>query len=781
MKKRVIKIAALVVLFAAVLVISNVILNRGNDDQVVDMGDATLPRVSFMMGGQKINALSGYVDDMDIAAMRDTITPLESDGTLKMQIEKNDNQIREISYSVYSLDGTKTYDKGTLKSAESEDVTLKLGKSLGDKIQEAVLQVSLVIGEEKETRKVNFYTRIEKADDITASQCLTFAQDFHTKAFNKTDVDSLNIYLEPGDESDNTTYQTVNIHSDISHIQWGTMQPQLLGDVRWSIKESNSVYTSLLANYRVSCVDDAGENAVYDIKEFFRVRIAGTTIYLLDYNRDMQEVFSENRSVIDEDGILLGVTPLDVPYETNEKETIAAFVESRNLWMYNKSCNLAFAVYGYMNRGEHEGEVGVGIYYFDVERNLIQEKAFIPSKKSYAIAADELGKMVYYNHAEEQLYVLADGTLYQVDLKKNKQTTLAENLKEGQYAVSDDGHLMAYQSEGDKRGGTVIQVMNLSSLETNTVEAASGEKISPLGFVNGDFIYGKMKSEDAGKKASGESITPMYELEIRNSKNKKVASYSFVDKGIYISDILIDDNMVTLNRVEKSGDIYNVTSQEFITNNEERKDTAIKTEVYTTALMEKQMRITFAEGAGDKSVKVIRPNQLASKNELEMVLADNSESVKYYVYGVGELAGIYDKASYAIQKAQKISGVVISSDQKYVWEKGNRDLAYSIEDVALSKEGEETSLEACERYMKTYDAQKVDLTGCTLDQVLYVINRGCPVIALTSADHAILLTGYTKNDITYIDPENGESQTVSISEMEGMVSGSGNTFIGYIK
>ena len=34
MKKRVIKIAALVVLFAAVLVISNVILNRGNDDQV---------------------------------------------------------------------------------------------------------------------------------------------------------------------------------------------------------------------------------------------------------------------------------------------------------------------------------------------------------------------------------------------------------------------------------------------------------------------------------------------------------------------------------------------------------------------------------------------------------------------------------------------------------------------------------------------------------------------------------------------------------------------------
>ena len=109
--------------------------------------------------------MSGYVDDMDIAAMRDTITPLESDGTLKMQIEKNDNQIREISYSVYSLDGTETYDKGTLKSAERRRChKLKLGKSLGDKSRRQYFRFTLVIGEEKETRKVNFYTRIEKAD-----------------------------------------------------------------------------------------------------------------------------------------------------------------------------------------------------------------------------------------------------------------------------------------------------------------------------------------------------------------------------------------------------------------------------------------------------------------------------------------------------------------------------------------------------------------------------------------------------------------------------------------
>ncbi len=35
--------------------------------------------------------------------------------------------------------------------------------------------------------------------------------------------------------------------------------------------------------------------------------------------------------------------------------------------------------------------------------------------------------------------------------------------------------------------------------------------------------------------------------------------------------------------------------------------------------------------------------------------------------------------------------------------KGNRDLVYSIENVVVTKESGESSLEACERYMKSYE------------------------------------------------------------------------------
>ncbi len=813
MKKRVIKIGVLIIVFAAALVISSLVINRGSDDEIVDMGAPALPRISFTVDGRQVNILSGYVGDMEITAMRDTITPLESDGTLQMNLEADGNEISSIKYEVYSLDGGETYKTGELENVTPEEpMALELNDALGESVQEAVLKVILTVGEEE----ISYYTRIERPDEITAAGALEFAQDFHTKALEKSAAEELAVYLEPGEESDNSTYQTVNIHSDITHIQWGDLNPEVQGEVRWSIKESNSVYTSLLAKYQVSCEDDNGEVQMYDIKEFFRVRLSGDTVYLLDYNRDMQQVFNANLTVLDEDGIQFGIASNDIQYMTSDDDTIVAFVRERDLWLYDQdtdelsqvfsfsnqegqdersrndqhavriislddSGNMAFAVYGYMNRGIHEGEVGVGIYYFNIDSNAIEEKAFIPSTKSFAIAEDELGKMVYYNHEQEMLYVLADGMLYQINLKNDDQTVLAEDLEDGQYAVSDDGHLMAYQTGGSLYTASEVTVMNLENGDQNTIQASEGDAVRPLGFVNGDFIYGKISSDDAGTMVSGEEITPMYEIEIRNSNNEAMASYSFTDSGVYITDILVEGNMVTLNRVKKSGNVYQSTDQEFITNNEERSDSTIALESYTTERMQSQMRLTFENGIKDTEPKVLRPNELVSGEPLTITLGGGSEGVKYYVYGMGELEGIYDRAGYAIQEAEEISGVVISSDQAYIWEKGNRDLAYSTEAETFRRQDGESSLEACERYMEQYNAHQVDLTGCTLDQVLYVINKGCPMIALTNADHAILLTGYTRTDITYIDPDTGEEQTVGVGEMEKMVQGSGNTFIGYIQ
>ena len=385
-----------------------------------------------------MNALAGYVNEMDVTAMRDTITPLEANGTLQMQIEEFGNKITGVEYKVYSLNGEETYLEGKQKDISDETILLDLQKGLPDEVSEAVLEVILSMEEEQ----VHFYTRITRPDELSLKECLDFAQDFHAKTLEKSSQEELENYLETNAEGDNTTYQTVTIHSDADHVTWGNLSPQVVEEPEWSIKESNSVYTSLLAQYQVTCAGDTGEIETYDVREFFRIRYVQGEIYLLDYNRKMEQIFDANQKVLDQNGILLGIASSDISYETNSSGNIVSFVRNGNLWTYNakqnelaqvfsfsniegndarsrydqhniriisveKNGSTAFAVYGYMNRGAHEGEVGVDIYYYDIEKNVVQEKAFIPSTKSFAIAEEELGKMVYYNQDQNLSYILA--------------------------------------------------------------------------------------------------------------------------------------------------------------------------------------------------------------------------------------------------------------------------------------------------------------------------------------------------------------------------------------
>lgn len=659
MKKRIRKAGILLVVFVAAIFVSSLFMNSGVDDQIIDLGDPTLPRISFQKEGRTVNALAGYVNEMDVTAMRDTITPLEANGTLQMQIEEFGNKITGVEYKVYSLNGEETYLEGKQKDISDETILLDLQKGLPDEVSEAVLEVILSMEEEQ----VHFYTRITRPDELSLKECLDFAQDFHAKTLEKSSQEELENYLETNAEGDNTTYQTVTIHSDADHVTWGNLSPQVVEEPEWSIKESNSVYTSLLAQYQVTCAGDTGEIETYDVREFFRIRYVQGEIYLLDYNRKMEQIFDANQKVLDQNGILLGIASSDISYETNSSGNIVSFVRNGNLWTYNakqnelaqvfsfsniegndarsrydqhniriisveKNGSTAFAVYGYMNRGAHEGEVGVDIYYYDIEKNVVQEKAFIPSTKSFAIAEEELGKMVYYNQDQNLLYILAGGKFYKIDLTKDEQTVLAKNLEEGQYTVSADGHLIAYQTSGTINTAQEIKVLNLKTDEENAVAAKSGEAIRPLGFIGSDFVYGYLRQEDVGHTAAGGELFPMYELEIRNSENEVMKTYS-ADQ-IYISDVFIEENMMTLNRVVKSGETYTVTSQDYISSNEEKKTKSITLEAFSTDLKEKQMRLTYEKGISDTVPKILRPKQVVGKKPITITLNDKSKSEKYY-------------------------------------------------------------------------------------------------------------------------------------------------------
>ena len=45
--------------------------------------------------------------------------------------------------------------------------------------------------------------------------------------------------------------------------------------------------------------------------------------------------------------------------------------------------NVTFLVYGYMNRGRHEGCVGVTLYHYNAEQDALEERFFIPAADGY--------------------------------------------------------------------------------------------------------------------------------------------------------------------------------------------------------------------------------------------------------------------------------------------------------------------------------------------------------------------------------------------------------------
>lgn len=835
MKKRVITVVVLLLVFIAALTGFSIILNQGTDDMTADMGSAKLPVISFEESGYSVNPLAGYTQEMDIPTMRDQILPISVGTSVTADIQGYQGKIHSFKYEIMTLDGKDVLKSETI-SEVSNTVKLELGDSISDG-KEKVLRITLLTENEE---KIYYYMRVVRAAEFNVQQCLEFAEYFHKTAMEEGSIAELEDYYSTDGAPEGNGLQRVTLASDLKNIGWRDLKVQTVGDIIWEIKESNETYTSVMLKYQVKAGEEEKQGDFYHVTEFFKVRFLRGRASLESYERTMNEVFEGKEKNFSKNGVLLGLTDDNVSYVTNEKGDHISFVQEREVWHYDKEenrisllfsfadaenddirnykddhavrildmdgkGNTVFAVYGYMNRGEHEGQTGAAIYYYNIEDGYVQEKAFISSRNSGAIVQQRLSNLTYYNKTSNTLYAVFEGTLYRINLKTQEKEVIQEHLKEGQYVFSANGKYVAYQKNGNLKDADCIEVWNLEKEKNFLVEVPQEELIRPLGFVKEDIVYGVGRESDAGKNAAGEELIPFYKLEIRNGKNEVVKSYQM--DGIYIRDAWVSDNMITMERAVKDENGYKNTTQDSITNNEGKKEKEIQLEKISSKAKGFQMRLTDENGIADRNPKLLKPKQMLFERAVMIDFEKAELEGSYYVYGLGKLQGIYDKAGIAIGKADTVRGVVVTSNQTKMWERGNRMLSYQIEDISpLAVNPGESSLSACLRQMFSYEQQNVnvqaelskgksvldllgeysggeavDLTGCTLEQLCYLVGKGTPVLAMTGMDRAILLTGYSEDSFTYIDPSSGKKVTAEEKEVKKMTAGSQNAFYGYVK
>lgn len=834
MKEKVKRAGILTFVFLIAVIVFSFLTNQGNADMTADMGGATLPRIQIVSGEYEINPLVGYVSEMNVGKMRSTITPVDFQSGITLRIEEGVLPIKALTYEVCSSDGKEILYKEKRKEIGEEPSLTFPGLELADR--EAILKLTL----HTEKQDIYYYTRICTKEGTDSDACLAFAERFHNMTFGKENTESIAAYLENGTEDDETeNLQKVTIHSDAEHLTWGELRPQIKGEVSRSIKEISGNYMTIVYDYEVECAGEQDETEVYQIREYLKVRYAEGTEYLLDYERTMEQELDASGNVLDNNGILLGIAKEELPYMANEAGTIVSFVQAGELWNYNQSqdalslvfsfadsegydirnlCkeheiqivsvneqgDTTFKVIGYMNRGEHEGEVGTAIYFFDIEKNFVEEKAFIPDNISSEILLKEQEQLVYYNEQQEVFYAMKEGTLYKVDLEKGKKEALVENLEKDQYVSSKDGRLLAYQTVSSLENAEEVKVLDFVTGKERTVTCSSGEFIRPLGFISEDFVYGIGRKEDAGAFVTGEHVCPMYKLEIRDTDNEVVKTYQ-ADQ-VYVTGVTVEEKMLILDRVVKNESVYTAVAKDYITSNEEVEKSNISVETYTSDEKERQVRIKYESGISDKKPKLLKPKQVLFENPVLIPFEEEGEAEVFYTYGKGKLLGIYASAADAIRQANENQGLVVSESQKYVWERGNRSLVYDIAGVDLSPYQEGNTLAAALNRLFAYEGKTVDaagemaagkkpieilqeqflgnvldLQGCSPEELCYILGKGTPIIAMTDLNNAVLLIGYNDSMITYVKPDTGEKVSVPYEELEALTVASGNTYLGYLK
>lgn len=840
MKKGIIKLIVFFAIFVLSLVIVSKVMNRGHDNLTMDMAPATLPLVTMEWDGILYNELHGYTAAMDVAFQRDTVTVLDEGRETGFVIEPYGENVTGISIEVRSADGSRL-----IENREITDYRVKEGfiegrialKDLIDREEEYSLTFLLELDH---SRIISYYTRIIWSQKLAVGEKLEYVKDFHERLYDREAARELTKYLETDARlEDNTSFHNVNIHSSFRQITWGDLQVKEVREPAYYLTDIASQTASFLADYMVYTSE--GKNITYYmVEEHYRIRYTPDRIYLLDYQRNMTQIPDQSR-MYGNDKLLLGITDPDVPMMESEGGNVVVFQVSRCLFSYNVATNrltrifsfydkdnidartmydrhgikmldvdeegnVQFAVYGYMNRGRHEGEVGIQIYTYDSALNTIEELIYIPCDKTYAVLAAEMDELLYLNR-EGQLYFETDSSVYRVDQEKKTLLRLLDITPDSSLQVSDNHKIAVWVERLEGGHGTVLNIRNLSDDNQYTVTVGRSEIIRPLGFMDEDIIYGVAYTENIVRENSGRIFFPMYKICICNANGNLLKEYA--QPGIYVTECAVSENQITLERVERleSGG-YRQIEQDHIMNSMEAA--AGKNVVVTADIdrYERYVQIKAYKTIDSKSIKLLNPKEVVYEGGRVLVLPDVGDKAQYYVYGAYGVEAICLSPAEAVNLAYSVSGFVVDGSGECIWRRGNRvtrnqilaikepektepggskaaclDMIFKFEGLSRNSQyllGQGKSVfEILEENLEGY--RILDLTGCSLDAMLYFVNRDIPVLAQLGDGEAVLLTGFNESQIMVFEPSTGRLYKRGMNDTKEWLEENGNCFIAYVR
>ncbi len=840
--KKTIKILVITVVFFLALFLFGIVLNKDNTSMTMQMAEATYPVVSIQSGNRMVNPMLGYANPMNTSYMRESITPLEEGRSVSLYVDKYGRDVTGIAYEIRSIDGERLIENTELTGYVEKKDYITATFSIKDLIEENEEYTMVILLTLDNGEVIRYYTRIIQAYDYRAEEKLAYVFDFSEKALAEApENEAIITYLESDSTGDNTNYRHVNIHSSFDQVTWGDLDVVKETNPTATIEEIATDTATIRLNYVVS-VKEGRVNHRYNVTERFRVKYGAERMYLLEYDRYMDQMFFEEDNAFYGNKIVLGITDENISLTESEDGNVFAFIKEGNLYTCNitdnkfarvfgfydkdnfdqrtinqghdikilsvdETGNVVFMVYGYMSRGQHEGEVGIQVYAYDGVLNTIEELLFVPYDKPYEMLKVNVEKLAYLNQKGE-IYVYLEGTIFVMDLETGAYEELVSGVNEHTFKVSDNNTMLVWQVGKSAYNSTEMLLMSLDGGKRSLIRANEGQCVMPLGFMGNDLIYGVALEEDIYTDSMGNTTFPMYVVYIRNQAGDILKTYG--EEGRYVTDCIIQDNMITLSQIkrEADGNGFVQTASGTILNNEVEAEGKNSIEIVATEKYKKIVQLVVRSELDDSNMKFMVPQEVLYEGDRSIELDMIPQKEVYYVYAAGEISGVYVEAGEAIREAYPHAGTVINSAGQYVWIKGNLVTRNQIMKITGTKVDEErSSLAVCLDTILTYEglsrdtqsllnrgdsaleilkesmpnAEILDLQGCTLDAVLYYVNQDIPVLFVGEDGEAILIVGFNEMNTVWMNPENGRVYKVGMNDSKEFFEENGNGFIAYLR
>ena len=766
-----------------------------------EMADATLPVLTMSYENRQINRLMGHTRDMNPRYMRDTIYILQNTYDIHLSGPSYGISLDSVRCKLYDTAENKLVQDTEAKAYELTEEKLSIDLVLDKSMEEGKEYVLDVILEESGGRTIHYYTRVMRNVTCKVYDQIDLVLEFNDNIYSEEGADFLEPYMESdGLKDGNRNLGHASLVSSLSHIMWGDMKVSKVSEPSVNIIDADGEIGFFRLEYMVSRVNTDDTTEYYNVSEYYRLRTTVNRTYVLDYERTVEQMFIPSTDNVGTTMAEIGIrNEYTVEMMSNLKGTLNCFVANGSLWCMDTETksilqifsffksvldvretydrhdikiisvsdegDIEFLVYGYMNKGLHEGMTGLGLYSYNAEERKVNEEMFIPADVPFEILDQSIGSLCYLNN-DHELYLMMDEYVYVISLNDNDATLIASGLTENNSKISATGRMLAWHENGKANSAESITVLDMETGDRYEVKAENGKCIRALGFLNQDFVYGQGTQNNIYTTAEGQEYLLMPELIVSN-KSGRIQQRTQSDYGYFINSI-VEYNRVIISRVVKAEQGYNETDDFtlFATDLEDYPEPRIyisyeetKKSVYYVRYVDNTT--TAGDLRIDKTIPVYQSNAEVTSVS-EMLAVDG----RYYVYAKGRLQGILNSPAAAIQLAYDNGGSVLTNKGGYFYRRSTRP---SIIDV---------SEESMKQAIAAYKAEELlNVTGITLTEALYFTGSKRPVVWEYEGD-VYVIQGYDVSDNIYLmDIETGEYLILTEKFMSDIFIEAGRCFV----